>query len=125
MDLLDGESTESDLRLLDGCERLYSRKIDGFSTLDQFVERMVSSDAVVVTSWNLYSWRYLTQVKGIDDCFDEVVELERLDFDGVVELLRAEYGDEVPETDRGDSDGVDLFENDVPFQSWFGSFPSV
>lgn len=45
--------------LLDNCHFLYIRKPGGFDIFYEFLDMISSQDRIFVTTWNLYSWKYL------------------------------------------------------------------
>ncbi len=76
---------------VEGCEYLYTRRIDGFETLERFVEKVASSDATFVVSWNSYAWEYARRTTEVDAVFGEVVSLPTLDAETVADSLASEY----------------------------------
>lgn len=83
-----GPGREVDVRLVDDCQRLYSREIDGFERLDAFLDAMVASDDVFVTSWNEYAWRYLSATTGVADSFGVQVTVPPVGSDVLSSWLR-------------------------------------
>jgi hypothetical protein len=47
--------------LLDNCHFLYIRKTGGFDILYDFLDLVSSQNRIFITSWNLYSWKYLNE----------------------------------------------------------------
>ncbi|MDR7666913.1 hypothetical protein RG963_14220 [Methanosarcina sp. Z-7115] len=47
--------------LLDNCHFLYVRKPGGFEIFYEFLDMVSSQNRIFVTTWNLYSWKYLNE----------------------------------------------------------------
>lgn len=77
--------------LIDDCQFLYARKIGGFDVLDDFLELVSSSNYLFITSWNLYSWRYLDEVMNIGRYFPIQVPLSRLTAAEIKESILSGY----------------------------------
>lgn len=75
------------------CHALFERRIDGFETLDAFLDRLALSDALVVTTWNRYAWSYLDAVRDVSDPFTRVVSIPRLDADEIRTVVTHHYDD--------------------------------
>ncbi len=90
--------------IVDDCHYLYRRCIDGFGVVDQFLEAIAASDALVVTSWNRYSWSYLAAVRDVADSFTSVVEIPRLTAEQLQAVIGTHFDADPPRfvsTDEG------------------------
>jgi len=90
--------------IVDDCHYLYRRCIDGYDVIERFLERVAASDALVLTSWNRYSWSYLANVLDVADSFPSVVEIPRLDSEQLRAVVRTHFDLDRPEfvtTDDG------------------------
>jgi hypothetical protein len=74
------------------CHHLYARRIGGFDPLDRFLDRLASASERVVTSWNRYSWNYLSAVRDLDDAFRHVVTLPSLSAERIAATIRDRHG---------------------------------
>lgn len=81
-------NSDADVLIFDDCHRLYLREIDGFDCLDSFLNTMATSDAVFLTSWNEYSWRYLSETKGVTESFEAEVTVPSVGIEALSEWLR-------------------------------------
>lgn len=77
--------------LIDDCQFLYMRKIEGFDVLDDFLELVSSSNHVFITSWNLYSWRYLDEVINIGRYFPIQISLSKFTAAEIKESILSKY----------------------------------
>ena len=60
---------ESEIYIIENCHFLAQRKIDGFLVLHTFIEMILQSKRIWVTTWNIHSWRYLAAVQKIHVIF--------------------------------------------------------
>ena len=84
-------SEDTDVYLVEDCRYLYTRRIDGFETLESFVDAVAKSEATVVASWNLYAWSYVRQATEVDDVFREDVVVPELGTSSIAEVIASEY----------------------------------
>ncbi|MBR1368368.1 hypothetical protein RJ53_02180 [Methanocalculus chunghsingensis] len=63
---------------IDGCQYLFSRRIGGFSVLDDFLEEVASSSSLFITTWNLYAWNYIRRVREVERFFPKIIRLPPL-----------------------------------------------
>lgn len=87
---------EAGAYVLDDCQYLYRREIDGFEVLDRLLRRVSMSDALFVTSWNRFAWSYLAAVRDVERSFPERIDLPALDADGIEAVVRERFGPELP-----------------------------
>jgi hypothetical protein len=64
--------------LVDNCHFLYTRKIGGFQILDNFLNFIASSSNTFITTWNIYSWNYLSTLFPLQQIFPLKIELPKL-----------------------------------------------
>ncbi len=88
-----GESTgglavEADPLVVDNCQHLYTRAVDGFDRLQETLTAIANSDGTVVTGWNDLAWSYLDRIEAIDKVFDEHVSIQALSADELEAYLR-------------------------------------
>jgi hypothetical protein len=76
----------------DDCHHLYARRVGGFDPLDELLDRLASASCRVVTSWNRYSWNYLSAVRDLDDAFRHVVTLPPLSAEQIATTIRRRHG---------------------------------
>jgi hypothetical protein len=79
-----------DIVLVDNCQLLYSRKIRGFDKLDLFLNTVVSSNKLFITTWNQFSWNYMRFIFPLERIFPIRVELPRLGPDELKKMIKAE-----------------------------------
>jgi len=75
---------------VEGCEYLYTRRVDGFEPLKRFVDTVADSEATFVSSWNSYSWSYVRHATDVDDVFQEVISLPSADVRQIAERIFSE-----------------------------------
>ena len=79
--------------LCDNCHFLYQRAIGGFKHLDEFLTAVAASEHLVITTWNVYSWRYLEEVRAIDKFFPLTITLPQFSAAELKELILAGYAE--------------------------------
>ncbi|RXA21890.1 hypothetical protein EQO05_01295 [Methanosarcina sp. MSH10X1] len=77
--------------LLDNCHFLYTRKPGGFDILYEFLDMISSQDRVFVTTWNLYSWKYLNGAFEIGKYFPVQILIPSLEKEGIRSLILKRY----------------------------------
>jgi hypothetical protein len=77
--------------IIDDCHLLYMRKIGGFDLLESFLRLIASSDNLFLTTWNVYSWRYLVEVLNISQFFPIQINLPQFTTPEIKELLLTMY----------------------------------
>lgn len=80
-----------DVILMERCHFLALRKIGGFAVLDAFLDAVASSDKLLITGWNSFSWSYLNAVRHIETFFPMIVELPRLSSVTLKTLILSRY----------------------------------
>ncbi|MCX9081664.1 MAG: hypothetical protein OIN83_05655 [Candidatus Methanoperedens sp.] len=77
--------------LIDDCQFLYMRKIGGFDVLEYFLN-LVSNPAILfITTWNLYSWKYLDEVLNIGKFFPVQINLPKFTTYQIKESILSGY----------------------------------
>ncbi|MGC9444009.1 MAG: hypothetical protein ACP5E9_03630 [Candidatus Methanospirareceae archaeon] len=79
--------------LCDNCHFLYRRTIGGFKHLDEFLTAVATSEHLVITTWNVYSWRYLEEVRAIDKFFPITIRLPHFSAAALKELILSDYAE--------------------------------
>lgn len=51
--------------IFDNCHFLYMRKPGGFDIFYEFLDMISSQNRIFVTTWNIYSWKYLNEAFGL------------------------------------------------------------
>ncbi len=77
--------------IIDHCEYLYMRKIGGFEVLDEFLKTMVTSNILFITTWNLYSWKYLDEVLNIGKFFPFQIKVQKSTTNEIKECILSVY----------------------------------
>jgi hypothetical protein len=99
------EFEEADAYVVDDCHYLYRREISGFDLLGEFVERMARSDALFVTSWNRYAWRYLSTIVDLDRVFPEVIHVTDFGAEELADVVDTVFGPDLPDHVEDGSEG--------------------
>ena len=55
--------------ILDNCHFLYMRKPGGFDIFYEFLDMISSQNRIFITTWNIYSWKYLNEAFGLGKYF--------------------------------------------------------
>lgn len=77
--------------IIDDCQFLYARRIGGFDVLEDFLKSAASSSNLFITTWNLYSWKYLDEVLDIGRYFPVQIALPRLNAGDIKECILSMY----------------------------------
>lgn len=89
----------NDIVIMDNCHFLAMRKIGGFQQLDEFLRFLSSSDRLFITTWNTYSWSYLSAVKNLDKYFPKHIRLPSLDSESLKKMILSRYHQEIEYVD--------------------------
>ncbi len=73
--------------IIDDCQFLYARRIGGFDILEDFLKNVASSSNFFITTWNLYSWKYLDEVLDIGTYFPVQIVLPRFTAGDIKECI--------------------------------------
>jgi hypothetical protein len=93
-DFISNLYTAKDVVIMERCHFLALRKIGGFAMLDEFLDFISSSEQLFITTWNSYSWSYLSTVRQIEAFFPETIHLPHIDAGTLKELILSKYGDD-------------------------------
>jgi hypothetical protein len=77
----------NDIILIDNCQLLATRDIGGFDVLDTFLRTQITSKKIFITTWNTYSWQYLSSVMNIDAYFPTIVVLGKMDTPVIKQMI--------------------------------------
>lgn len=77
--------------ILDHCDMLYMRKIGGFEILGEFLKQAVSSNKMLITTWNLYSWNFMDEVINLSKFFPVRIYLPKLNPGELKEVILSKY----------------------------------
>lgn len=89
--LPDFSASPGDIILIDNCRLLATRRIGGFDVLDAFLLALISSKKLFITTWNMYSWQYLSAVMNIEAYFSTVIVLARMDTPDLKQVIMSRY----------------------------------
>jgi len=78
--------------IVEEAHRLYRRTIGGFDAMNRFLNMLLFSDRLFITTWNSASWRYLDEVLGLGRHFPQKVRRSKMKKDESREMLLAGYG---------------------------------
>jgi hypothetical protein len=90
-DFISNLYTAKDVVIMERCHFLALRKIGGFAMLDEFLDFVSSSDKLFITTWNSYSWSYLSAVRQIEGFFPETIRLPKMESKILKEHILAKY----------------------------------
>ena len=82
---------ESEIYIIENCHFLAQRKIDGFLVLHTFIEMILQSKRIWVTTWNIHSWRYLAAVQKIHVIFPVQIILGPKNYEKLKEYILSDY----------------------------------
>jgi len=91
--------------VVEDCQHLYRRAIDGFEPVERFLGSLAGADAPIVTGWNRYAWAYLAAVRGVEGSFPARVDAGPVPTGEIAELFLERYGEMprfVPEESAAD-----------------------
>jgi len=77
--------------IVENCHFLARRKIGGFDQIDAFLNYMSSSDQLFITSWNTFSWSYLSAVMSVNSFFPRVIRLYPLGAEALKSIILSSY----------------------------------
>jgi hypothetical protein len=104
-DFPDFSAVTGDIILIDNCQFLATRVIGGFDILDTFLRMQILSKKIFITTWNAYSWQYLSAVTNLDEYFPTTILLTRVDTPVLKQIIMSRYKPgEIRFLDGGTSD---------------------
>lgn len=77
--------------LLDNCHFLYIRKAGGFDIFYEFLDMISSQGRLFITTWNIYSWKYLNEAFGIGKYFPVQVFIPAFKEEDIKTLILKRY----------------------------------
>lgn len=80
--------------LLDNCHYLYMRKPGGFDIFYEFLDMISSQERLFITTWNLYSWRYLNEAFGLERYFPVQIFIPAFEKENLRLFILKMYGKE-------------------------------
>jgi len=89
--LPDFSSSSGDIILIDNCRLLATRRIGGFDVLDAFLLALISSKKLFITTWNLFSWQYLSAVMNIEAYFTTIIVLKKMDAPELKQMILSRH----------------------------------
>jgi len=85
----------NDIVIMDNCHFLAMRKIGGFVQLDEFLKFLSTSPKIFITTWNSYSWSYLSAVKNIHEFFPTIIRLSPMDSESIKQMILSRYDQDI------------------------------
>ena len=120
-----------DIILIDNCQFLATRVIGGFDALDTFLRMQITSKKIFITTWNAYSWQYLSSVMNLDAYFPTIVTLTKMDTPVLKQVIMSRYKPgEIRFVDEGTAERSMFFsvihrKERLPFTKTEISFPWI
>lgn len=97
------ENANIEVFFIENCQHLFSRRIGGYDGLQAFLEWIATTGKTVVTTWNIFSWRYLCEAIKIDQYFPGAYEIPPFTQAEMAELLIWRYGSDVEYMDDNEN----------------------
>lgn len=95
--------------LLDNCHFLYMRKSGGFDVFYEFLDMISSQDRIFITTWNIYSWKYLNQAFELGKYFPVQIVIPAFEKENIKSIILNRYGEkEIIFDNGGESEEVPL-----------------
>lgn len=79
--------------LLDNCHFLYMRKSGGFGVFYEFLDMISSQDRMFITTWNIYSWKYLNQAFELGKHFPVQIVIPAFEKESIKSIILNRYGE--------------------------------
>ncbi len=79
--------------LLDNCHFLYIRRPGGFDIFYEFLDMISSQDRIFITTWNLYSWKYLNEAFELGKYFPVQIIIPPFEKEDLKLLILKRYGE--------------------------------
>lgn len=80
------------IALFDNCHYLYMRKPGGFDIFYEFLDMISSQERLFITTWNLYSWRYLNEAFGLERYFPVQIFIPAFEKENLRLFIFKRYG---------------------------------
>lgn len=87
--IIPGQSKQ--IVLIDDCQFLFMRKIGGFDVLRHFLNLVAAPDKMFITTWNVFSWKYLDEVMKIGKFFPVQINLPKFKVWQIKESILSGY----------------------------------
>ncbi len=95
---------------IDDCHLLYQRRVGGFEIMEKFLDHIATHpEHLFITSWNSFSWNYLSEVLHVEKHFPCQIYLSRFEKEEIRFVLMSPYdtGEIIFET--GDKNTIERF----------------
>lgn len=90
------KALESELKqfvFIDDCHLLYRRTVGGFEALESFLDKIAAKpEHMFITSWNIFSWEYLSEVMHIEKHFPCRISLPEFEVEEIKSVLMSQPG---------------------------------
>ena len=80
--------------MIEDAHRLYQRKVGGFGAIDRFLNVLLASDRLFITTWNSVSWSYLDEVIGLSRHFPQKIRISRMSAAEIRKMILSGYEEE-------------------------------
>ena len=80
--------------VVEEAHRLYQRKVGGFEAIDRFLNMLLASERLFITTWNSVSWKYLDEVIGLSRHFPQKIRISRMSADEIRKMILSGYEEE-------------------------------
>jgi hypothetical protein len=77
--------------LLDNCHFLYVRKPGGFDIFYEFLDMISSQKRIFITTWNIYSWKYLNEAFELGKYFPVQIVIPAFEKEDLKHLILKRY----------------------------------
>jgi hypothetical protein len=95
---------------IDDCHMLYKRKVGGFEALGKLLDYIATHpEYLFITSWNIFSWKYLSEVLHVEKHFPCQIYLHELKKDEIKTLLMSPYDAGEVIFENGDKDTIERY----------------
>lgn len=79
--------------LMDNCHFLYIRKTGGFDIFYEFLDMVSSENRIFITTWNIYSWKYLDQAFELGKYFPVQIVVSAFEKENIKSIILSRYGE--------------------------------
>lgn len=86
---------EERVYICENCQYLYERRPHGFDLLRSFLGEMITNPRQIITTWNQYSWNFLSGFLHIEQWFPVLVRLSFLSLPALHQFMQVSYRDPV------------------------------
>ncbi|MPN44154.1 hypothetical protein SDC9_191715 [bioreactor metagenome] len=78
---------------MDNCHFLYIRKTGGFDIFYEFLDMVSSENRIFITTWNIYSWKYLDQAFELGKYFPVQIVVSAFEKENIKSIILSRYGE--------------------------------